>query len=246
MELATLFVVTLAIGAGSIVKGATGIGLPLIAVPFMASLLGLHHAIAVMIVPVLVSNVWQLIEFRAERKDARLAFLWPLLIAASVGVVVGTLLLSVMPERILTATLGLTLFGYLALRLARPQFTLKPQMARRLAIPVGAASGLLHGAAGVSAPISVPFLHAMQLGRPAQVFAISAIFLLLAAIQLPSLYLVGIMRRDWLLEGFLALVPMLVFMPVGQWIGARLSARSFDRVILVFLALMGIKLVFGL
>lgn len=243
MDWTTLSVVALAIGAGSIVKGATGIGLPLIAVPFMATLLGLHHAIAVMIVPVLVSNIWQLAEFRAQRSDGRLGFLTPMIAAAVVGVVLGTILLSITPERILGTVLGLTLFGYLALRLAKPAFRLEPAAARRLAIPVGLLSGGLHGAAGVSAPISVPFVHAMQLGRPGQVFAISAVFLALALVQLPSLYLVGIMRAEWIVHGFLAVLPMLLFMPVGQWLGARLSAQAFDRVVLAFLGLMGIKLV---
>ena len=46
MEPLTLALIFFAVGAGAISKGATGMGMPLIAIPFLASSLGLQHAIA--------------------------------------------------------------------------------------------------------------------------------------------------------------------------------------------------------
>ena len=50
----------------------------------------------------------------------------------------------------------------------------------------------------------------------------------------------------WLLQGLLALVPILIFMPLGQWISGKLSRTAFDRMILAFLGIIGLKLVLGL
>ena len=54
------------------------------------------------------------------------------------------------------------------------------------------------------------------------------------------------MRPEWLLQGLLALVPILLFMPLGQWASSKLSRQAFDRMILVFLGVIGLKMVLGL
>ncbi|MNL80819.1 hypothetical protein D3C87_2077630 [compost metagenome] len=53
------------------------------------------------------------------------------------------------------------------------------------------------------------------------------------------------MQPFWLVEGFAALIPILIFMPLGQFIAGRMSRQAFDRMILIFLGLMGLKMVLG-
>ena len=55
-DLYSLSIIGLGLALGAFVKGLTGMGLPLVAVPFMASFLGAEHAIVVMQIPGLVSN----------------------------------------------------------------------------------------------------------------------------------------------------------------------------------------------
>lgn len=246
MDIATLTVIFLAVGAGAIAKGATGMGMPLIAIPFLAAWFGLQHAIVVMLVPVLVSNIWQIWRFRHARHDDRLGFLKPMLIACALGVVVGTGFLAVVPARGLALTLGVLLLGYLALRLSRPHFVVGPLAAKRWALPAGLGSGLLHGATGISAPIGVTFIHAMRFERDQHVYAVSAMFLVLAVVQAPSLWVTGILRPEWLLQGAFALLPTFIFMPVGQWLAGKLSRAAFDNMILVFLGVIGVKMVLGI
>lgn len=245
MDITNLAIITLALSAGALAKGATGMGLPLIAIPFAASFLGMQHAIGVLQVPILVSNAWQIFRLREEARGAGLRFLWVLLAGAGVGVIGGTWVLTSVPERGLTLTLGIILLGYLALRLTRPDFRVSEGAGLKAALPVGLAAGALQGATGVSAPIGVTFVHAMRLDRDAHVFAVSAMFMAISVVQLPAMYAAGIFRNEWLLEGVLALIPVFIFMPVGQWLAAKLSRAAFDRLILVFLGVMGIKLALG-
>src|SRR5690606_6108941 len=99
---------------------------------------------------------------------------------------------------------------------------------------------------GISAPIGVTFIHAMRLPREPLVFAISAMFLVLALVQAPALWVAGVLRPEWLLQGVFALLPTFLFMPVGQWLASKLSAEAFDRMILIFLGVIGLKMVLGL
>ena len=45
--------------AGGVVKGTLGIGLPLVSVPLLSLFIPATHAIALVAMPVLVSNAWQ-------------------------------------------------------------------------------------------------------------------------------------------------------------------------------------------
>ena len=246
MDITTLLLIFIAVGAGAIAKGATGMGMPLIAVPFIAATLGLQHAIAVLLLPILVSNAAQLWRFRGARGDDRFKFLPPMLITCALGVIGGTWFLTSTPERGLALTLGILLLGYLALRLAKPHFALDAQTAKRFALPAGLGAGLLHGATGISAPIGVTFIHAMRLGRDPHVYAVSAMFLVLAVVQAPALWVAGVLRPEWLLQSVFALIPTFIFMPVGQWLAGKLSVQAFDRMILVFLGVIGVKMVLGI
>ena len=246
MDFWNLAVIFVALAAGGIAKGATGMGLPLVALPVLASAFGLTHAIGLMVVPVLISNLWQVWSMRQFRHAEGLRFMPRFLVGIAAGVIAGTWLLKTMPERWLVVGLGLMLVGYVVFRLLRPAATIGPALAQRAALPVGFAGGLLNGATGTSAPVSVTFIHWMKLERDTHVFVVSAMFFVVGAIHLPSLAIAGLLEPVWLLEGAFALIPTLLFMPLGRWFALRLSREAFDRLLMIFLGLVGIKMLLGI
>lgn len=246
MDFQSIIIMFVALAAGAIVKGATGMGLPLIALPVLTAVFGLQHAVGLMTIPLIVTNVWQVWRFRSEARAPRLTFMPVFLMAGAAGIAIGTWALTTLPERLLVLALGIILLSYVVLRIVAPHWSLSLQLARRLAPLAGVGGGVLQGATGISAPIGVTFIHSMNLERMAHVFAVSAMFLTFSVVQLPSLWIAGVMRPEWLLQGLLALVPILLFMPLGQWASGKLSRKAFDRMILVFLGLIGLKMVIGL
>lgn len=246
MDIHALAVILVAVSLGAIAKGATGMGLPLIAVPIIASFLSVQHGIVVLAIPIVFSNLWQVIRFREARHEAPLGFLPAMLIGCIIGVIVGTWLLVALPHRALELVLGGLLIGYIVFRLVNPHFTLGESAARRLALPVGLGAGVMHGSTGISAPVGVTFIHAMRFGRDAHIYAASAMFLVLSVVQVPALWVAGFLSGERLLQGLVALIPISLMMPVGQWLAGKLSARAFDRMILIFLGLIGIKMLAGL
>ena len=75
--------------------------------------------------------------------------------------------------------------GYVGWALAKPHFTLSRRLGRQLAPVAGLGAGVLQGATGIPAPIGVTFIHSLRLHRTAHVFAVSAMFLLFAVVQIP-------------------------------------------------------------
>lgn len=245
VEWERLVVIIAAVGAGALVKGATGMGLPLVAMPVLVSAFGLPHAISLMIIPIFATNAAQVWRFRRERSDPKVAFLLPMILASLLGVAVGTLALVRLDERILSMALGLLLLGYVALRLLRPGLVLDAAAGRRAAVPAGFAAGVLQGSTGISSPVVVTFIHAMGFGYAPHVFAVSTAFLMMSFAQFPALFVSGVLRAEWLLEGLIAVLPILGLVHVGQRLGSRISRTAFDRLILAFLAFIGLKLVFA-
>ncbi|GGK40025.1 sulfite exporter TauE/SafE family protein [Salinarimonas ramus] len=240
MSLDFFLIVFLALGLGGVVKGAIGLGLPIVSIPVLAAFLGVPHALAVIVVPLVVTNAWQIVQYRAERPDA--PFLLPLVLSGLVGIALGTWALAELPVETLSLTLATIVTVYIATVLAKPTFTLSPKAGRRLAPLVGIVGGTLQGATGISAPVTVTFIHAMRLTRGPFIFAVSVMFLAFSIVQGIVLAVAGFL--DWwrLVEGVLALAPIALGMPLGNALAKRLSRRAFERLIVAILAVMAVRL----
>lgn len=233
MEPAELAIIFAAIALGAFIKGVTGSGLPQIAIPVMAGLLGVERAVVIMAIPGLVSNGWLLWRHRSNLHAAR--DLPVLLVTGTVGAILGTWLLKSLPPRPLSAILGSFVLVYITMRITHPTLELRPEVTRVLSPPVGFAAGTLQGATGMSGPLLTTYLHGYR--HPAPVFVVSLVtlFQVFGAVQAITMVQVGLFTRSRVLEGLLALVPMALLLPVGVWFGRRMPARYFDVWILLLL-----------
>jgi uncharacterized membrane protein YfcA len=84
----------------------------------------------------------------------------------------------------------------------------------------------------------------MRLSRPQFVLTLSALFLAFVLAQIPALALAGVLTWQRLLYSALALVPVAGGMPIGAWLARRMSPQAFDRLILLLLAVIAVKLLF--
>ena len=233
----------LAIALGGFLKGATGAGAPVVGVPVLAILFGVQQAVAVFAVVNLVSNIWQGFAYRAAIPDMRFALRFAALGAA--GAFCGTFLLAWLPTDVLMGGLALIVFLYIGLRLARPGWRLAREQGARLVVPVGFSGGLMQGAGGISAPISVTYLNAMRLERSEFVATISIFFLAMSCVQIPAMIGLGLLtwERTWL--ALAGLVPLFAAMPLGDWAARRVSKETFDRLVLALLAVVALRLVYA-
>ena len=81
----TLLVIAIcwaAIMCGGLIKGTLGVGLPLFAVPVMSLFISSTQAIALVSVPVLVSNIWQV--WQEGSLKTSLKRFWPLMLTQAI------------------------------------------------------------------------------------------------------------------------------------------------------------------
>lgn len=238
-----LVVAMIAFALGGILKGAIGAGTPVIVIPLMSIYFDVPYAVSVFVLPALLSNLWQGWQYRSALLDR--GFVIRLALGAATGALVGSILLASLPSDILSIAVGVLALCYIAFRLAKPDWQLDHGVARRIVLPVGVAAGILQGAAGISAPVSMTFLHALKLTRPQFIATISILFSAMAAIQLPTLSSLGVLDGERFLISMLACVPLFLGMPVGAWLVRHIRPQVFDRLIMLLLFVIAVRLIAG-
>lgn len=237
-----ILVVAACLAAGGVLKGATGAGAPILAVPALAAFFDVRFAVVVMLIPNIATNTWQALRFREHLPDR--GFMLPLLAGGVLGVTLGTFALKAFSSDTLSLAVAFAVLLYIAIRLARPHWQLQMGLARWLALPAGIAAGALQGAAGLSAPVSITFLNALKLRRETFVAAISAFFATFTAVQIVAVAANGLLGPVDLLYSAFALLPVSLAMPAGAALAKRASPATLDRVILAILGVIAGKLLF--
>lgn len=230
----------LALLLGGVMKGATGAGAPVIATPALTMLFDVQTAVAILVVPNLLSNIWQAWSFRSHALPPRFLILFAG--GGIFGAVLGTWLLVVLAPETLALMVAFAVIAYIALRLAKPGWILPTSRAEGLSAPVGLLGGILQGATGISAPVSITFLNAMRLHRTAFIGTIAILFVAMSAAQLPALWTVGLISPRTLGLGLIALLLISLAMPLGNWLGKRCPPKLFDIILLTLLALIALKI----
>lgn len=239
---AEVVVVTLAVTLGYFVKGVTGMGGPLLAIPIIAATTSVEHAVVVVSLANLASNGYLVWEHRKAAAGIRW-FLVPLIVTGTVGTIIGSWLLTELDDRILSLVLAAVITVYILRFLTTPQVALSAGLGRRLAAPVGLAGGLMTGGTGTGGPLFATYLHALRLSRAGFVFTMSLLFQIFGPIQIVVLASLGSFTRERTIQALLAIVPVLVAAPLGAVLARRLPHKWFERAVLVLLALSAIRLV---
>ena len=155
----------------------------------------------------------------------------------------GTYLPTRLDNRPLALVVAAVALGYIVVSVLGPEVRIPPPRALKLAWPVGAVGGLLHGATGNSGPVFGTFVHSLGLARSSFVFAISVPFLVFGAIQVLTLFSLGAFTAERTIQALWAILPILVVIPIGTRIARRLHQRVFQRIVMGLLAFTAIRLI---
>ena len=222
------------------VKGVTGMGLPLFATPVLAGVFGARPAVVIISIPVFVTNL--LLVYEGRRVLAAVLEMWLIALAGAFGVVLGLLLLVRLDQNLLALLIAGLVFTFLArgerLVGADPQGT----RLRWLGPLIGCASGVLNGSTSIASPLLGGYLHARRVPAREFVASAAAVFQVFSIVQVVGLWRLGLYDRALLTTGLVSLAPALLALVVGMRVRARLNTAMFRRVITLLLGLSGINL----
>lgn len=237
-ELICLLLITF-LGAG-VVKGVTGMGLPTVAMGVLGATMSPLTAAAILIIPSLVTNVWQMLAGRDTLQLMRR--LWAMMLCIVIGTLLGTRLLVIVDPAWSGRWLGLALIAYAAYALFLPTLSVPERLESWLSPVIGIVTGLLTGATGVFTLPAVPYVQSLGLQKDELVQALGLSFTVSTVALAGGLFAHGAFRLDQLGLSLLAVLPALVGMWLGSIVRQKISPKAFRRGFLLFLVVLGLEL----
>jgi uncharacterized membrane protein YfcA len=244
LEPVTIFIAGVFVLAG-FVKGIVGLGLPIVSMGLLAVLMPPAEAAALLIVPSLVTNAWQMLA--GPNLRSLLRRLWPTMLGVCAGTWAGASLMSGthggIDARLGSALLGIALITYALTGLISLRLSVGAPTECWLGPAVGGITGVITAATGVFAIPAVPYLQAIGLEKDELVQALGLSFTVSTLALAINLATAGIFNLS--LAG--PSVGTLVMAATGMWFGqelrARLSPAGFRVWFLVALLALGSYLV---
>ncbi|HSL26944.1 MAG TPA: sulfite exporter TauE/SafE family protein [Acidimicrobiia bacterium] len=226
------------------VKGVAGMGGPLLAVPFIASVTSVEHAVVVLSLANMVSNGWLLWEHRSGARGTGFVMI-PFLGVGTLAVIAGTWILTEIDDRVLSVVVAIVIAAYIWRYLADPAFGLEKETARRIAAPMGLVGGGLLGATGTAGPLIMTYLHSLRMKRASFIHMMSLTFTIFGLIQLVTLVVLGAFTPERTTQAVWAIVPVAAMTALGIRIGRLINHKAFERVVLVLLAIAAVRLLWS-
>ena len=223
--------------AAGFIKGAIGFGFPSLATPLLSLVVDVKTAVVVLILPNIVMDGIQF-----ARRGAPLATVrrfGTLLLSGGVGIVLGTRVLTLLSPRTATLILGVFVLIFVALSVTGLAPKIPPHWEPWLSPPAGFAAGVIGGVTNSPATALVLYFHGIGLAKHDFISSIAFTFFFYKLVQLGAVIWYGLL--PWSLLGVsVALTAVaLAGFAVGLRVQDRLDQRSFNRVVLVFLAVLG-------
>jgi uncharacterized membrane protein YfcA len=209
-----------------IIKGVIGLGLPLVSLALLTVAIDLPHAMALLLVPSFITNLWQAVVGGNGR--AILRRLWPFLLMVTVTVWLGTATLTRIDLSLLSALLGVLLVVYSTVSLADLRLTISTRQEVWIGPLVGSASGILTGMTGTFVVPGVWFLLAIGLSRDILIQAMGMLFTVSTFSLAVAMQGNGLLTIELGTLSAVALLPAIIGMVLGQRIRQWLSEQLFE------------------
>lgn len=241
---ATLALLALAIFLGGTMKGISGIGLPIItmSIIFTLGLLPAKDTIAFVVMPILVTNVWQAMRSRGWTVTAKEH--WLLIAVFLPCLFLGSRLLAGMDTKGVFLVLGCIVTAFAASNMWKPDMPPLSPKTRLWAGPLaGVTGGLLGGLSTVWGPPIIMYLVMLRLPKDIWVRSVGLIYIT-GAVPLAGFYWAnGVLNPTNVYLSTAACLPGIIGVLVGERLRARINEDAFRRAMLVLLFLIGLNLI---
>jgi uncharacterized membrane protein YfcA len=240
MDLTLLWIAAIFLPAG-LAKGVIGLGLPTIGMGLLALLMSPVEAAAVLALPSLVTNIWQMLA--GARLGVIARRLWSMMLGVCLGTWAGAGLMIGLSARYATIGLSAALILYAIAGLTAFRVTVRAAFEPILSPIIGAVTGVITAATGVFVIPAVPYLQGIGLEKDELVQALGLSFTVSTLALAASLAAGGAFVPTMIVPTATALGASLLGMWLGQIVRDRLSPMTFRRCFFAGLMLLGVYLV---
>ena len=159
----TLFLIGFTFLLAGTVKGVVGMGLPTVSLSILTVALGLRDAMALMVLPAVLTNIWQ--AFSGPALGEIFRRFWPMAVATIIGTFIGLKIGVGVSTKLLVALLGAILLVYAFTGLRGITITVD-RTREWIATPsTGLAGGIMSGLVGVFIVPGIMYLQILRMPK---------------------------------------------------------------------------------
>lgn len=224
-----------------ITKGVVGLGLPTVSVALLSLVMMPREAAAILIIPSLVTNLWQMVAGCGLPRLLRR--FWTMLAGIAAGTLAAGGVLSTDAGGYARAFLGVLLVLYGLSGLAAFRVTVAGWLEPWASPLIGAATGAISAVTGVFVIPAVPFLQGLNLDKDELIQALGLAF---TASTIALAAMLGTERAIGSAQigmSVFALIPALGGMAFGQRVRQRMAVATFRKCLFAGLMAIGLHLV---
>lgn len=234
-----IILLSLIIFTASVVRGFTGFGLAMVAVPLIQFIMPVSDT-AVFIA--IINAIFSVLYFRRSRNSVRGQPLGRMAIWTGVGVGIGTLILRFINPAYIQLVWGVLII-LIVIALVRG-FSFGISSDKSAMTLSGLFGGVLAGATGITGPPVAIILSSMK--TPREKFnALISLFILFAVSYALLFYLIaGLVETDTFLLAICSVPALIAGLYTGDRLVAKISQLTFTRVVYIVLLIMGLITLF--
>ena len=242
IEPMAMLVIAVAAGIGGFAKGVTGIGLPIIAIAITVNYFEPRTALAIIVVPIVVTNLWQ--SLRSDDLLAPLRRFWLMIVCFLITLLTFARVMAGLDTQMMFGVLGIvvTLFALSSLWRPRAQ-PLSPKTERWLGPVDGILGGILGGLTTIWGPPMMMFFVLLKLDKDEWVRTVGFVWST-GAIPLAYAYWQnGVLNEETLPLSLYACIPGLIGIVIGEMVRKHINQEAFRKTMLIVLFVIGLNLI---
>jgi uncharacterized protein len=235
-----LLLIAVAFLLAGFIKGVVGLGLPTVSMGLLAVAMPPAHALAIVIVPAVVTNIWQ--TFVGPYLLDIIRRLWPLMVGTVIGIWLNAGLLTGPYASYGTVILGVLLVIYAIIGLSKFSFSVARRDEKWIGGIVGLITGMVSAATGVQVIPSMPYLQAIGMEKDELVQALGVFFTVATLALAFNLTSAGLLTAATALPGAVAMAAAFTGMFIGQALRSRMQPELFRHWFLIAMIFLGLYL----
>lgn len=228
--------------AGTI-KGLIGVGLPTAVIGLLSQFTDPRHAIALLIVPLLISNSFQ--AYKNGMVTKAFKSFWPIMLTMVIGILIFSQFAADISADGIKIIVGLMIIVFVLTNVFAKPLAIPEKFDIPTQIFFGICAGVMGGLTSLWAPWLVMYLMTKQLPKDEFVGALGLLLLSAAVPLLIGYWQAGLTNPSLLGASVLMAIPTLLGVFIGEKGRNYLSAEQFRKLLLFIFFLLGLNLIRG-
>ena len=243
-DLLTIAAIVAVMMFGAFVKGAVGFALPMIALAGLSLFLTAQEAVAIIVIPAALSNVWQTLRQGLSAAVQTFRRFWQIHLTMAITLAIAAQAVPKIASETLFVILGVvvSLAAIVQLMGLRPRVRIDTPGRRQIEACVGFIAGLIGGITGVWGPVILNWLIALNTEKREQVRMMGVNFLIGWWVLVGAHLTSGVLNTDTAPISAAMMVPVLIGMWLGMKIQDRVDQALFQKLTLIVLCVAGLNL----